>query len=74
LLPTSRLALAQSLPVEQFADASPGDLELGGEVGQILVELGGERHELRAVVFQERAHGAEAMRALRCAGLQFRRG
>ena len=61
-LPTSWLAFVQSQKVEQFADAGHGDLEIGGELGQIFIELGGEGQELRAVIFQERAQRVQAMR------------
>src|SRR5712692_926073 len=69
--PTSRLAFVQGQQVEQFADDGHGDLELGGQVGQVLVELGGEGQELVVVVFQERAQGIEAMGTKRCPRLQF---
>lgn len=70
-LPTARLALVHSLQVEQFADDGHGDLELGGAVGQVMVELSGESQELVAVVFQQGADGTEAMRAERLASLAF---
>src|ERR1019366_2313350 len=54
-LPTPRLALVERLQVEQFADSGEGRLELGGELGQVLVELPRESQELVAVILEQRA-------------------
>ena len=70
-LPTERLVLVEGLEIEHFADDGHGNRKLGGEVGQVLVKLGRESQELLAMVFQEAAHGAEAMRAKRFASLEF---
>lgn len=71
LLPSLRLARVHGQQIEQLADDRRGNLEVGGEVGQILVELGGEGQELVTMVFQQGADRTEAMRTECFAGLQF---
>lgn len=65
LPPAQRLARVQLLDIEQFADDRQGRLEVGGEFGQILVELQGESQELVAVDMQPTAERVEAMRTER---------
>ena len=65
------MTFVPSQQVEQLADDGQGDLEVGGEVGQVLVELGGESPKFVALVFHQGAQGSEAMRTERCPRLQF---
>jgi hypothetical protein len=71
LLPALRLPRIQRLQFEHLTDDGLRNLKLGGEDGQILIELGRESQQLATVVFQERAYRLEPMRTKGHAGFEF---
>ena len=67
---TARVGVAKGLQVEQVANGVAADLEVGGESGQVAIELAGEGQERIPLVVQESAERVEAVRALRGASPQ----
>lgn len=64
-LPAAWVGAAQVLQAQQLAERVDGDLELGGEIVEVAIELVGEAEQLVAMVVEEGTEWVDAVRALR---------
>src|SRR5260370_16029741 len=68
--PATRVGVAEVLQTQQFAERVDGDLESGGEFGEVAVEFLSEAEQLIAMVVEKGAERVEAVRAERGAVAQ----